>query len=179
MFTVLSFSSSAHAQTGLLDQKSARFASHEGNIAYLALGVALPLLRDRADGKSHTLRAADSVLTSTLLCEGLKALTHEKRPDGSDYASFPSGHATAAFAVAAAESAFHPREAPLWILGAALIADSRVTLRRHHTHDVLAGAALGWGTARWELGSRRGLVLSPVIGTDARGRLFLRVGGRF
>ena len=31
---------------------------------------------------------------------GVKKLTHELRPDGSDYYSFPSGHTTEAFASA-------------------------------------------------------------------------------
>jgi membrane-associated phospholipid phosphatase len=169
----------AQAQTGLLNKQSAEFASHEGNIAFLALGVGLPLLRDGADGKSHALRAADALLTSTVLSETIKAIARKRRPDGSDRKSFPSGHATAAFAIAAMQSDFHPREAPLWYAGAALIADSRVSLRRHDVTDVLAGAALGWGTSRAELGSRRGLILSPFISVDRRGRFALRLSGSF
>ena len=63
------------------------------------------------------------------------------------------------------ESAWHPREAPLWYGGATLIGVSRVTLHRHYIHDVIAGALLGYGTARLELASRHGLVLSPLIGS--------------
>lgn len=141
----------------------AKFYSGSGNILYLAAGVALPLVRDGAASKNHTLRAADALGTSVLLAEGLKAVVKEKRPDANSRDSFPSGHATAAFAVATVESQWHPKEAPLWFLGATLISASRVSLNRHYTQDVVAGAALGYVTARVELGERRGLILHPFI----------------
>lgn len=152
---------------------AADFASTHGNIAYLALGVGLPLLRDGGYGQSHTIRAFDSVATTSLLAECLKLLTHEERPDGKDHLSFPSGHTTAAFAVASAESAFHPREAPLWIAGAALIGSSRISLRRHHLKDVLAGALIGWLGTRAELSSSRGYLAAPFTKRDESGRLSL------
>jgi len=151
----------AHAEGS--DLPGAKFYSGSGNILYLAAGVGLPLVRDGADGKNHALRTADALGTSVLIAEGLKALVKEKRPDASSHDSFPSGHATAAFAVATVESQWHPKEAPLWYLGATLISYSRVSLDRHYTQDVLAGAALGYVTARIELGQRRGLILRPLL----------------
>lgn len=145
------------------DRPGAQFASGSGNILYLAAGVGLPLLRDGADGRNHSLRAADALGTSVLITEGLKVLVRERRPDGSARDSFPSGHATAAFAVATVESQWHPKEAPLWYLGATLISASRVALDRHFTQDVVAGAAIGYFTARLELSRPRGLILSPLI----------------
>ncbi len=168
---------------------TAQFLSREGTLAYLGLGVALPLLTDGRNGTNHSLRALDALGTSALLSAGLKVLTREKRPDTDERNSFPSGHATAAFAVAAMQSAFHPRQAVFWYAGATLIADSRVRLHRHHTQDVLAGAALGYLTARWELSRPRGLILSPVLcperleeraSADRAGADFgLRLVGRF
>lgn len=158
---------------------TAQFLSREGNLAYLGLGVALPLLTDGRDGTNHSLRALDALGTSAVLSASLKALTREKRPDTDERNSFPSGHATAAFAVATVESHFHPRQAVFWYAGAALIADSRVRLHRHHTHDVLAGAALGYLTARWELARPRGLILSPVLRSERDRGFSVQFGGRF
>lgn len=147
-------------------EEEARFASGDGYALYLALGIALPLLTDGEQGTDHALRTLDAVMVSGFLSEGLKALIPENRPDNSDDKSFPSGHASAAFAVAAAESAWHPKQAALWYLGAALIAESRVELSRHRAVDVVAGAALGYFTAQLELSSPRGLILSPLIEPD-------------
>jgi undecaprenyl-diphosphatase len=58
-------------------------------------------------------------------------------------ASFPSGHATTAFAAAALVGAFHPRfRIPLYGV-ATLVALSRVYLGVHFWLDVVAGSALG------------------------------------
>ena len=145
------------------DHEAAKFASGDGNILYLAAGVGLPLLSDGHYGRTHSLRVLDALGTSVLLSEALKNLVHEKRPDSDSHDSFPSGHATAAFAVATVESDLHPHQAALWYLGAALISWSRVRLRRHTTGDVLAGAVIGTGTARVEVNQPRGLILSPFI----------------
>jgi membrane-associated phospholipid phosphatase len=166
LFCLVATTGNARAQTGLLNHDSAKFASDNGNLAYLGLGVALPLLTDGRDGKDHALRTADALGTSVLLAEGLKMIVREKRPDSNERTSFPSGHATAAFAVAAMESHYHRRFAPLWYLGAGLIADSRVTLHRHYPRDVIAGGLLGVGTAIWEWKAPHGLLLAPLIRHD-------------
>ncbi len=158
----------AHADSPA--RKASNFASGAGNILYLAAGIGLPLLSDGRDGRNHALRAADSLGTSVLLTEGLKALVREKRPDSNAHDSFPSGHATAAFAIATAASSFHPHQAPLWFLGATLISYSRVRLHRHTVGDVVAGAAIGYGVTRLELSAPRGLILSPFITQDSRGK---------
>ncbi len=171
---------SASAVTSTNHPAWARFASGTGNILYLAAGTLLPLVEDGKDGKQHALRTADSLLTSTLITEGLKTITHEKRPDGSDYKSFPSGHATAAFAVATMQAHYHPRQALLWYGGATLIAASRVTLHRHYTNDVIAGAAIGFLTSQLELRQRRGLLLYPFISGSKENRVTgLSMGGSF
>ena len=132
--------SAAHAQTGLLNHSQAKFFSNEGNIAFLAAGLAQRDSRERAR----------ALVTSTVMVASLKYLTHERRPDGTDHDSFPSGHASAAFTIAglAASKAHTKTEAALWYLGAGLISDSRVTLRRHYPHDVLVGGAIGLLVAR-------------------------------
>jgi len=168
---------------GFFDRE-ARFASGAGNVLFLAAGVLAPLAEDGAQGRQHTYRAADSVLTSTLITEALKRIVREKRPDGSARTSFPSGHATAAFAVATMQANYHPKQALLWYGGATIIAASRVQLNRHYVHDVIAGAAVGYFTSHLELRSRHGLLLRPFIsdrepaGAHAdRGGVRLSIGG--
>ena len=145
------------------DPSWAKFASGTGNLLFLGAGTLLPLVEDGKDGKQHSIRTADAVITATIIGEGLKRITHKKRPDGSNYESFPSGHATAAFTVATMQAHYHPRQAIFWYAGATTIAASRVKLHRHYTVDVIAGAALGFATARLELGQSRGLLLRPFI----------------
>lgn len=59
------------------------------------------------------------------------------------FASFPSGHATTAFAVAVAFGALFPRLRPLLWIYAVLIAISRVVISTHYPSDVMAGALVG------------------------------------
>lgn len=146
-----------------------RFISDPGLLIYSAAGVGLPLLlTDGKAGREQSLRTVDALLVGGIAETALKRLTREKRPEGSGY-SFPSGHAVASFAVATMQSHYHPKQAPFWYAGAALISASRVTLRRHYVHDVLAGAALGYGIARFELKRPRGILLTPFI-PDRRDR---------
>jgi membrane-associated phospholipid phosphatase len=71
--------------------------------------------------------------------------------NGYDYQSFPSGHAVAAFAAAAAVTSETSRNAPntRWIVGpilyggAALVAVSRMYNNQHWASDVLIGAGIG------------------------------------
>jgi membrane-associated phospholipid phosphatase len=60
-----------------------------------------------------------------------------------DYASFPSGHATTAFAALVAFGAVFPRTRPILWIYALLIAASRVAVSAHYPSDVIAGAAFG------------------------------------
>ncbi|MPZ37507.1 MAG: phosphatase PAP2 family protein [Rhizobiales bacterium] len=60
-----------------------------------------------------------------------------------EYASFPSGHATTAFAAAVAFGVLWPRLRPLFWTYAVIIALSRVVVTAHHPSDVLAGAIAG------------------------------------
>ena len=59
------------------------------------------------------------------------------------YASFPSGHATTAFAALVAIGAIFPQARALMWIYAVLIALSRVMITAHHPSDVIAGAIVG------------------------------------
>ncbi|MDO8398685.1 MAG: phosphatase PAP2 family protein [Bradyrhizobium sp.] len=59
------------------------------------------------------------------------------------FASFPSGHANTAFALAFAVSALWPQARPVMLAYAITIALSRLVLLAHHPSDVVAGALIG------------------------------------
>ena len=173
--------SNASANNSSTD-KLAKFASGKGTLIYLASSVAMPFLDGDDHATQHSLRTADAILTSSILAEGLKRVFREKRPDTDERNSFPSGHATVAFAAATMASHFRPNQSVLWFTGATLIALSRVKLKRHYIQDVVAGAALGYGVARLEISQPRGLLLSPFIKRDEgshNNRMGFSIGGSF
>ena len=157
------------ASADSFDQDVSEFISDEGTIIYLGTGVVLPLLLDGKNGKNQSLRVVDSLGTSLLVCEGLKAVTDVQRPDSDERDSFPSCHATLAFTVATMQSEYQPKYTLLWYAGASAIAYSRVNLNRHRLTEVLAGAAIGYGIAKLELNQPNGLILFPIIGSDNEG----------
>ena len=81
----------------------------------------------------------------------LKAIVKEDRPDHSDDKSFPSGHAAMAFAAARSLDKEFRKES-IWIpiagyAAATALGVERVASDRHHWYDVVAGAAVGIGSA--------------------------------
>lgn len=146
------------------------------------LGTVADLRRRPGRLPPTPLLAGAALLTASLASGALKDMVGRLRPPLADEAlsalvalpadtSFPSGHATSAFAAAGVVAALHPRlRAP--VLGiAALVALSRVYLGVHFPSDVVAGAALGLGIAVVvvALGRRLGLAdAAPTPFTGAR-----------
>jgi len=92
--------------------------------------------------------AVDTTLTvGTALI--LKQIVKEKRPDGSDYQSFPSDTAALAFAPAAFlwDRYGWQYGAPAY-LAAGYVGYERVHSKQHHWYDVAASAVIGWGYSR-------------------------------
>ena len=81
----------------------------------------------------------------------LKGMIKEERPDHSDNKSFPSGHAAMTFAAARSiDKEF--RKENIWIpiagyAAATAVGIERIASDRHHWYDVVAGAAVGIGSA--------------------------------
>jgi membrane-associated phospholipid phosphatase len=92
-------------------------------------------------------------IASTSLTSLLKNATGRERPDGSDDQSFPSGHASRAFAYAAASrrNLEATNLARGWRIGLTAGLETlaigtgwaRIEAQKHYPTDVLAGAALG------------------------------------
>jgi membrane-associated phospholipid phosphatase len=92
-------------------------------------------------------------VASTSLTALLKSATGRERPDGSDDESFPSGHASRAFAYAAASrrNLDATQLGRGWRIGLSAGLETlaigtgwaRVEAQKHYPTDVLAGAALG------------------------------------
>ncbi len=82
-----------------------------------------------------------------------------------DYASFPSGHATNAFAAAVAFGTLFPRLRPLLWSYAVAIALSRIFVGAHHASDVVAGAIAGAVGALlvrdWMAARQLGFIVKP------------------
>jgi membrane-associated phospholipid phosphatase len=99
-----------------------------------------------------------AVLTPVLTGEVLKWVVGRGRPfvggeanafnfshfaGGEAFASFPSGHANTAFALAFAVSALWPRTRFVMLVYALVICATRLVLLAHHPSDVVAGALVG------------------------------------
>lgn len=119
----------------------ANFAS--GSITSMAVAGELSLLADGKDGPQKALQGAKALVATAVVVEGLKRITREKRPDGSDLKSFPSGHTAEAFAIATVLADYQPKTAWVGYASAAAVGWSRVHLEKHHWQDVVAGAVIG------------------------------------
>ena len=115
-----------------------------------AMGLALAASSLTLKGKEQKtlLKGAEAVAATAVITDILKSTVREMRPNGANRASFPSGHASAAFALATVLADRQPKMKWFWYVLAAGVGWSRVDLRAHHTHDVIAGAALGTFIAR-------------------------------
>ncbi len=113
--------------------------------------IGLPLIAAGAtliqSDRHGALQLAETFALAVGTTEALKYTINEQRPNGGDH-SFPSGHATAAFAAAGYIGHRYGWEYGLPAEAAAvLVGYSRVHTRDHHWYDVVAGAAIGEGSA--------------------------------
>ncbi|MEO6229483.1 MAG: phosphatase PAP2 family protein [Ferruginibacter sp.] len=78
---------------------------------------------------------------------GVKNISHEQRPDGSDFYSFPSGHTATAFAAAEFMRQEYKDLSPWYGIAGYFAAGATGALRmynnKHWVSDVLAGAGFG------------------------------------
>jgi undecaprenyl-diphosphatase len=128
-----------------------RWITHLGG-ARVTLGIGLALAAFGATRLGLAVLVANA--GSHVLVQVLKRAVARARPCDAmgrplalvalpDPHSFPSGHASAATAVAVTIVLAHPLSAPILLPLAGVVAHSRVALRVHHVSDVVVGVALG------------------------------------
>lgn len=140
------------AGTAILATATAAQASHKswddassiGRDVLIAAALGVPAVQGDWAGD---LQAGGSMALAFGVSEGLKHVFPEERPDHSDRQSFPSGHASIAFAAAATLENRYGWQAGLpAFLAASFVGAARVEARKHHWYDVAAGAAIGTGS---------------------------------
>jgi membrane-associated phospholipid phosphatase len=90
---------------------------------------------------------AETQIVSGALTQGAKLIVSRPRPDGGGR-SFPSGHTSATFATATVlQRHFGWKVGAIAYAGAIYVGASRLTENQHYLTDVVAGAAIGIGSA--------------------------------
>jgi membrane-associated phospholipid phosphatase len=99
--------------------------------------------KDRFHSFAYSLAQATTINLG--LTEGLKCATRRIRPSGNSKMSFPSGHSSSAFAIAAVVQGYYGRNAGIFGYGVAgFISASRVRANKHWASDVAVGATIGY-----------------------------------
>lgn len=133
----------------------------DGTVLIPLLG-GMYLLGGKSDKDTATLAFA-ALVNAGLTTEGLKRLTGRERPDTdgggefhgprfeNGYNSFPSGHTSAAFAVATVLANRNPKQKWLYYGLASAVGVARIRKGAHFPADVLAGAGVGIYVGNWTL----------------------------
>ena len=114
-------------------------------------------------GGAERLRAGSCLIAVKLADALLKRAIPEERPDREDDKSFPSEHAAECAAAAIIIQREYGKAAGgLACALAGAVAASRIASRKHHPHDVLAGALIGcasvWLSLRIHVATERKLL---------------------
>lgn len=148
-------------------RKGVKVSTDVGLIALPVATLAGVLIEQDWTGLKQGALTAVTTAGATLI---LKYAVKEKRPDGSNFHSFPSGHTSTTFATAT----FLQRRYG-WKFGvpayavATYVGWGRVYAKKHHWWDVVAGAAIGAGSAliyTRPFAEKHDLSLIPYAGPD-------------
>jgi len=141
---------------------------------FLLYGVAANDSRARATAFDAII---SSVIASKAITPALKEISGRTRPNGEGDASFPSNHATQAFALASVIGSHYPRLRWLAYGVAGGVGFARVYHDAHFTSDVIAGAAIGafvgHAVAKANRSERAKWTIVPVAGGGQRGLLVM------
>jgi membrane-associated phospholipid phosphatase len=130
--------------------------------------------------RAMTYDMLDASIVNLAYTELIKVAVGRERPNGEDQKSFPSGHTSNAFALAAvAERHYGWKLGVPAYLAAGVVGASRIQQDRHFLSDVVAGATLGYIVGRTVVrvngrpldeGVRGASIrISPIVGRDVRG----------
>lgn len=137
----------AEPQPGLLtsSEKGVKISTDVVAITLPVATLAYVLATKDREGLKEGAFTAAATAGATLI---LKYTVHKRRPDGSDFHSFPSGHTSVTFATAAFVQRRYGWKwgIPAYAL-AAYTGWGRTYAKKHDWWDVLAGAAIGAGSA--------------------------------
>lgn len=142
------YSPDESASTGYVCSSTQNAVRKSTDIVAVTLPVAtlagVLIMKDWEGLKEGAFTAAATLGTTYLL----KAIVKERRPDGTTFASFPSGHSSTTFAAATFLQLRYGWKVgvPAYILST-YVAWGRVFAKRHHVWDAVAGAAIGAGSA--------------------------------
>ncbi len=138
------------------------------DVGAIGIPVAAGVITLSKDDHNGLIQLAETGAVTLVATEALKYSINSERPNGGDH-SFPSLHTSAAFAGA---GYLHARygwrtSLPFEILAAG-VGFARVQTRDHHWYDVVAGAAIGEGSA-FLLTKRLREDVSVSVGGDTKG----------
>ena len=137
-------------------------------------------LSDHPRFRAMTYDMLDAVIVNFGYSEVIKVAVGRERPNGENNQSFPSGHASNAFALATVVERHYGWKlgVPAYVI-AGVVGASRIQQDKHYVSDVVAGATLGYIVARTvvrvnsrplEKGARvASLQVSPIVGWRTRG----------
>lgn len=164
-FSVLAIAQNIPADFGYMSssRKGVRVSTDIFAVAMPVATLSAVLLQKDWTGLKEGAFTAVATLGTTYI---LKYAIHKKRPDGSDFHSFPSAHTSTMFA----DAAFIQRRygwkfgAPAYAL-AVYVGWGRTYAKKHDWWDVVAGAAIGAGSAyvfTRPFAKKHDLMIAPV-----------------
>ena len=126
------------------EDQFARFASASQYKMIVAEG--LWMASQGREGRRNALRGVAATVVTGALTVAVKKSLRRRRPYPNDqkFGAFPSGHTSTVFAMATVFAGASPKNKWLAYGSASLVGWSRIKVRAHHPHDVLAGALLGY-----------------------------------
>jgi len=153
--TIPSFALDDDIQQHFIDHPAESFGDTGATLGgALAIGgVTIGLFSAGRISRGDTFRAASydlsqAIIVTQIYTYALKLATQRERPDKSNNHSFPSGHASNAFAMASVITRHYKKLAiPAYAFGT-YVAVSRLAAERHHFSDIVAGAGLGVSVGR-------------------------------